>query len=397
MRLLQGLTQRHGRAYPRGSVIFSEGEPGGEFYVILSGAVEIAKEGTGPGGRPEHRVLATLQPGAFFGEMGTFTGEPRSATTIAIEDTAVLYFDERTAAQLLRANPQFGLDIIRVLCQRIRSLNERLLDAEARARAPVAAPAPVAVGPAADGVAGQPEETGLLPYDDKVFWAKIVECPVSHHPFSALNVRSQHLRAGPEESDFYRRYSGINPLHYVVLVCPSCYYASYPDDFASVAAEEAQQILADSQANRDRDRRYDFRGERDVEHAARSFALALRAYQRRSVRGSRLAQLYHHLAWIERDRDNPQREQEYLRKALESYRQAIDNERDLSPANELRIVYLVGELHLRLGLESEAMRWFGRATQHEHYKKQPQLMRMVEHRREVARDQAQKKAAARAE
>lgn len=391
--MLRGLSRRHGRVYPRGSVIFTEGETGGEFYVVLSGAVEIAKETAGPDGRVEHRVLATLGPGAFFGEMGTFTGEPRSATAIAIEDTAVLYFDQSTAAQLLRANPQFGLDIIRTLCQRIRSLNGRLLEAEARARAPV----PIAVPEAAAGVAGQVEEPALLPYDEKVFWAKIVECPVSHHPFSALNVRSQYLRAGPEESDFYRRYSGINPLHYVVLVCPYCYYASYPDDFASVSAEEAQQILADSQANRERDRRYDFRGERDVEHAARSFALALRAYQRRSVRASRLAQLYHHLAWIERDRENHQRELEYLRTALEHYRRAIDNERDLSPANELRMIYLIGELNLRLGLESEAMRWFGRASQHEHYKKQPQIQRLVEHRREVAREQAQKKAAARAE
>lgn len=397
VRLLRSLSQRHGRVYPRGSVIFTEGEQGGEFYVVLSGTVEIAKQSVGPDGRPEHSVLARLGPGSVFGEMSTFTGEPRSATAIAAQDVAVLYFDQRTALQLLRASPQFGLDLIRTLCQRIRTLNERLLEAEARARVPAPAPAPVVLAEATEDVEPATTEPGIIPYDDKVFWAKIVECPVSHHPFSALNVRSQFLRAGPEESDFYRHYSGINPLHYAILVCPFCYYASYPDDFASVSPEEAQAILADSQANRERDKRYDFRGERDAETAARSFELALRAYRRRGVRASRLAQLYHHLAWIERDRGNPQRELEYLRRALEHYRQAIDVERDLSPANELRILYLIGELYLRLGLETEALRWFGRAVQHAHYKKQPQIVRLVEHRREVARDQAQKKAGARAE
>lgn len=393
--MLRGLSQKHGHVYPRGSVIFAEGEVSGDFYVILSGSVEIAKEGVGPDGKPEHRVLVTLGPGSFFGEMATFTGEARSATTIAVEDTAVLHFNQLSAAQLLRANPQFGLDIIRTLCQRVRSLNQRLLDAETRARTPVAAAAPVVFAASPDAEAPAVEEAGELAYDETVFWAKIVECPVSHHPFSALNVRSQHVRAGAEESDFYRRYSGINPLYYALLVCPNCYYAAYADDFATVTPEEAQRILADSQANRERDQGYSFRGERDSELAARSFALALRSYQRRNVRPSRLAQLFHHLAWVERDRDNRQREQEYLRQALEYYQKAVDTERTLSPANELRILYLVGELNLRLELENEAVRWFGRATQHEHFKKQPQIMRMVEHRREVARDVIQKRAVAR--
>jgi CRP-like cAMP-binding protein len=98
--------------------------------------------------------------------MGTFTGEPRSATAIAAEDVAVLFFDQHTAIQLLRASPQFGLDLIRTLCRRIRALNERLLEAEARARQPVAAPAPVALAEVSDDTPAATEEPGIIPYDD---------------------------------------------------------------------------------------------------------------------------------------------------------------------------------------------------------------------------------------
>lgn len=134
LRALIRLHARHGRMYPKGMVIFSEGDPGEEFYVILSGAVEIVKERAAPGGPPERYVLGRLDPGSFFGEMSTFMGELRSATAVALEDTAVLYFDQQSAVRLILASPEFGLGIIRTLCARLRTQDERTVAAQAVAR-----------------------------------------------------------------------------------------------------------------------------------------------------------------------------------------------------------------------------------------------------------------------
>lgn len=121
---LRSLRHRHGRTYQRKSFIFVEGETGTEFFVILSGAVDIVKHRVGPDGQPGEVVLARLGPGAFFGEMATFTGQRRSATAIAAEPTDVLCFNRETIVQLMRTNPSFAITIIRSLCERVDQMNE---------------------------------------------------------------------------------------------------------------------------------------------------------------------------------------------------------------------------------------------------------------------------------
>ena len=68
--------------FPKGSVMFSEGDLGLAMYVIEGGEVEVRKQLGG-----EERVLATLGKGDFFGEMCMLEEDsPRSATVVAIDD-----------------------------------------------------------------------------------------------------------------------------------------------------------------------------------------------------------------------------------------------------------------------------------------------------------------------
>ncbi len=68
--VLRTLSNKHGRVYPTGSIIFAEGETRAEFFVILQGKVEIAKEVSSPGGgAPQQRLIATLGQGDFFGRV----------------------------------------------------------------------------------------------------------------------------------------------------------------------------------------------------------------------------------------------------------------------------------------------------------------------------------------
>src|SRR5881628_3681830 len=70
------------RTASRGEVLFRAGEPGDEFYLIITGSVGIL-EPTAHG----EEVAGELGAGEWFGEMALITGEPRSATAVAAAAT----------------------------------------------------------------------------------------------------------------------------------------------------------------------------------------------------------------------------------------------------------------------------------------------------------------------
>jgi CRP-like cAMP-binding protein len=65
------LFERFGREFPPGTVIFKEGDVGNEMYVIQSGKINITKSS-----RDQEKLLVTLGPGAFFGEMAIINNSP---------------------------------------------------------------------------------------------------------------------------------------------------------------------------------------------------------------------------------------------------------------------------------------------------------------------------------
>jgi CRP/FNR family cyclic AMP-dependent transcriptional regulator len=115
------LFQRFGRDFPRGAVLFREGEPGGEMYVVQRGQVRISKR-LGDG----EKVLSTLGPGEFFGEMAVLSGRARSATATCVEDCRLLVVDGRTFEAMLRANGEISVRMIRKLAERLQQSNERI-------------------------------------------------------------------------------------------------------------------------------------------------------------------------------------------------------------------------------------------------------------------------------
>ncbi len=68
--------------YQTGEIIFRQGYPSDNAYIIISGTVEIYKEL--PGGGEEH--IADLTDGQMFGEYGVLDDAPRSASARAKTD-----------------------------------------------------------------------------------------------------------------------------------------------------------------------------------------------------------------------------------------------------------------------------------------------------------------------
>lgn len=112
------------RDFPAGAAIFSAGDPGDGFYLVESGRVRIAAE---VGGQ-EARLLATIGPGDFFGEMAVLDDAPRSAAATAETATGTIFLGRDEFLRLLDQQPQLALNLIREFSGRMRALNQRYID-----------------------------------------------------------------------------------------------------------------------------------------------------------------------------------------------------------------------------------------------------------------------------
>lgn len=101
------------RVYAPGELIVRRGQEGRSMFVIARGAVEIQIPSA-------KRSTAKISIGVndFFGEMSLLTGEPRSATVVAIEETEVLQIKKETLKPLFEANPDLMRSIGEIIAER---------------------------------------------------------------------------------------------------------------------------------------------------------------------------------------------------------------------------------------------------------------------------------------
>jgi CRP/FNR family cyclic AMP-dependent transcriptional regulator len=109
------------RAYPKNVVLVSEGDSTDSLYVILSGRVRIfASDEDG-----HEVVFGTQGPGEYFGEMA-LDGGTRSASVITLEKSRLLVVPARQLRELIAANPQFALNMMKKLISRVRTLTSNV-------------------------------------------------------------------------------------------------------------------------------------------------------------------------------------------------------------------------------------------------------------------------------
>jgi CRP-like cAMP-binding protein len=115
-------TYGQSRSFADGDMIFRQGEPGEEMYVISQGAVRIVR------GKRGHEVeLATLRGGEQFGELALLLDEPRSATAVAVGETTLRAID-RQAFGSLNADDPLVWDLLTTMGERIRRLDDQLAE-----------------------------------------------------------------------------------------------------------------------------------------------------------------------------------------------------------------------------------------------------------------------------
>ena len=115
------LIQRFGRRYTAGQVIFQEGEPGAECFILQEGRVRLVKRV-----RLVEKSLLILKPGDLFGENALLESAPRASTAVALTDVVLLALDAHTFETLVGGDPAVALRLVRVLVRRVREAEDQI-------------------------------------------------------------------------------------------------------------------------------------------------------------------------------------------------------------------------------------------------------------------------------
>ena len=118
----QSLTDKFGVRLSGGTTVFRQGDPGGSMYVIRAGKVRVLKEAHG-----RQRVVTTLGPGDFFGEMAVVMGRPRTATAEVLEEAELLKVPAAKLEEMVAQSGEVAIRLIRHLAARIENAN-RFID-----------------------------------------------------------------------------------------------------------------------------------------------------------------------------------------------------------------------------------------------------------------------------
>ncbi len=110
-------------AFEAGDLLFREGERSRELYILLSGQVEIVKNG---------RVIGLVTTSdTYLGEMSMLLGSRRTATLAARTPCTLIRVPEDRVLEFFRFSPELGMKLAKTLALRLWEMNgkyERLLN-----------------------------------------------------------------------------------------------------------------------------------------------------------------------------------------------------------------------------------------------------------------------------
>jgi CRP-like cAMP-binding protein len=135
--------------FKKGHVLFHEGDDGEDMYIVQSGKVAIKKKL-----KEGDATLAVLEKGDFFGEMAILERMPRSASAEVVEDGDLIVIAGNIFGDMIKANPEIAVRMLRKQSIRLRETNKQL--EQALKGAPASSAAALAPPPAAasGGTAG---------------------------------------------------------------------------------------------------------------------------------------------------------------------------------------------------------------------------------------------------
>lgn len=112
------------KRFAAGDVIFNMGDPGLSMMAIAEGSVRVSMLTS----KAREITLNDLQPGDVFGEIAVLDGNERSASTRALTNCTIVILERRSLLDVLQRDPQFSIQLIGLLCRRVRRSDERMVE-----------------------------------------------------------------------------------------------------------------------------------------------------------------------------------------------------------------------------------------------------------------------------
>ena len=109
------------RRIPKKAAVFEQGEPAGEFFVLLHGHLKVVQ--TSPDGRQV--IVRIVEPGELYGLAIALGRSDYPATTIALEESLTLAWPSSSWAGLLERSPQLAGNAMRTLGNRVQEAHTR--------------------------------------------------------------------------------------------------------------------------------------------------------------------------------------------------------------------------------------------------------------------------------
>ncbi len=103
-------------SYDSGEIVIRKGDPGGRFYIIVSGSVNVLNDAG--------IIISTLDKGDVFGEMSLICNDNINATIQVKEPTKILYIDQPNFNKILDYYPAIQLYFSRLMAQRLNRSNK---------------------------------------------------------------------------------------------------------------------------------------------------------------------------------------------------------------------------------------------------------------------------------
>jgi len=104
-------------SYSAGQAVFKEGDLGEQMFAVIEGSVDILIRG---------KVMETIEAGGVFGEMALIEQRPRIASAVVQTTAKLVPIDRRRFEFLVQQSPFFALQIMTIMAERLRRMDEEL-------------------------------------------------------------------------------------------------------------------------------------------------------------------------------------------------------------------------------------------------------------------------------
>lgn len=185
-----------------------------------------------------------------------------------------------------------------------------------------------------------------------------ITCPVCGDNFEAISVKARSPRVISRDSDFFIRYSVINPYLYDVIICSSCGYSSMKSEFNKIKKFQID-LVKNKITPKWKCKFYPTIFTEQI--AIERYKLALLTAVLTDSKTSTKSMICLKTAWIYRLLDDTKNENILLEQALDGFQEVFFNETlPVYGLDTFSLMYLIGDLSRRLNKNDDALKWYSK-------------------------------------